>query len=72
MKLEGKTGLVATVAAKEVRRSTEVQKIMGVLHGALQGNEVEDDSRNESESSEEPNKSDELRTSGQWEILGSG
>jgi hypothetical protein len=72
VKLEGKTGLVATVAGKEVRRSIEVQKIMGVLHGALQGNDADEESRAETESSEEPNKSDETRASEQWEVLGSG
>ena len=72
VKLEGKTGLMATVAGKEVRRSTEIQKIVGVLHGALQGAEMEEDSREENESSEELNKSDERRTSEQWEVLGSG
>src|SRR5579859_6989328 len=72
VELEGKTGLVATVAGKEVRRSTEVQKILGVLHGALQGNNVEEESREDSEDSEEQNKSDERRTSGEWEVLGSG
>jgi spore cortex formation protein SpoVR/YcgB (stage V sporulation) len=73
VKLEGNPGLVATMAGKEVRRSTEVEKIVDTLHGALQESEVENDSREENESSEEPNnKSDERRISGQWEVLGSG
>lgn len=45
---------------------------MGVLHGALQGNDADEESRAETESSEEPNKSDERRASEQWEVLGSG
>jgi hypothetical protein len=72
VKLQGSTGVVATVAGKEVQRSTEVQKIVGVLHGALQVKEVDDNSREENESSEEPNKADERRSSEQWEVLGSG
>ena len=72
LKGEGSSGVLATVAGKEVRRSIEVQKILSVLEGALQANEVEDTSREENESSEEPNKADERRTSEQWEVLGSG
>lgn len=64
--------MLATVAGKEVRRSTEVQKILSVLQGGLQATEVDDTSREETESSEEPNKADERRGSEQWEVLGSG
>jgi hypothetical protein len=37
-KLEGTTGVVATVVGKQVRRSGEVERIVGVVHGALEGN----------------------------------
>lgn len=36
-KLEGKTGVVATVVGKQVNRSVEVKKIVNVVHAGLQG-----------------------------------
>jgi hypothetical protein len=36
-KLEGKTGVVATVVGKQANRSVEVKKIVNVVHGALNG-----------------------------------
>lgn len=37
-----KTGVTATVAGKEVRRSLEIEKILGVIHKALNGSEEGD------------------------------
>jgi len=37
-----KVGVTATVAGKEVRRSLEIEKIMGVIHKALNGSEEGD------------------------------
>ena len=34
-----KTGVTATVAGKEVRRSLEIEKILGVIHKVLNGSE---------------------------------
>jgi hypothetical protein len=34
-KLEGNTGVVATVAGKQVRKKMEVEKMLNVVHGAL-------------------------------------
>jgi hypothetical protein len=55
-KLGNETGIVATVAGKEVRRSLEIDKILNVVYNALQGNEGneeaqepdEDDSQDQS------------------------
>lgn len=41
--LDGTTGVVGTVVGRQVRRSREVERIVGVVHGALGGNgRVED------------------------------
>jgi hypothetical protein len=37
-----KMGVSATVAGKEVRRSLEVEKILGVIHKAVNASETED------------------------------
>lgn len=38
-RLDGKTGVVATIAGKEATRNPEVEKVLGVLYKALQGEE---------------------------------
>ena len=61
-KLDGKTGVVATVAAKEVNPSLGVYKILNVVHAALEGNEEVEGEEAQSESSSvravEQNKTD--------------
>lgn len=59
--LDGKTGVVATVAGKEVNRSMELGKIINVVHAALEGNEERDETQAEGSEarSEDVNKSDE-------------
>jgi hypothetical protein len=59
-KLDGKSGVVATVAGKEVNRSIELERIINVVHKALEGNGEGEDTRRESDarSPEEQNKSD--------------
>lgn len=72
-KLDGKTGVVATVTGKTVRRSIEVEKIVGVVHGALEGNQgrqehVQPDGVEEN--NEERSKN--VERGAHWEVLGSG
>lgn len=59
-KLDGKTGVVATVAGKEVNRSLELDKILTVVHAALEGNEEREETQSESSSvrQEEQSKMD--------------
>ena len=66
-RLEGKTGVAATIAGTEVRRSLEMEKILNIVHGALEGNE-ETEAHGEGNGLrglEEPNKIDDR------EMLGS-
>jgi hypothetical protein len=42
--LDGTTGVVGTVVGRQVRRSREVERIVGVVHGALEGNGSVEDS----------------------------
>jgi hypothetical protein len=37
-KLDGETGVMATVAGKDVRRSMEIETILNAVHEALEGN----------------------------------
>lgn len=49
-KLDGKTGVVATVAGKKINRSLELDKILNVVHAALDGNEEREETHSESSS----------------------
>jgi len=69
--LTGKTGVIATVTGKEVRRSLEVERIVDVIHGALEGNEITVNGQSEEnpEIGVDARKADERRE--QWDALGS-
>jgi hypothetical protein len=71
-KLEGKTGVVATVTGKSVRRSTEVQKIVDVVHGALEGNEEREQGQPDGVDGNDEERSKNTERSAHWEVLGSG
>lgn len=60
-KLDGNTGVVATVAGKEVNWSLELGKIINVVHVALEGNGEGEETQSENGEGrpEEPDKSDE-------------
>ena len=47
-KLDGKTGVVATVAGKKINRSLELDKILNVVHATLDGNEEREEIQSES------------------------
>jgi hypothetical protein len=58
-RLEGKTGVVGLVAGKEIRRSTDFEKMLNVVHGALEGNEERErmqEEESDDESSENQSK----------------
>jgi hypothetical protein len=68
----GTTGILVTLAGKEVRRSVEIEKIVEVIHGALEENEEiqgSGRSREEEETVEEERRKDMERRE-QWETLG--
>jgi len=69
-RLNGKTGVISMVAGKRVTRDLEIEKILDLVHGALEGNEEGEEAQEESNEAtgEEQNKTDERRE--QWEILG--
>ena len=60
-KLDGKTGVVGTVVGKEVNRSLEVEKMINVVHAALNENEEAEQSHsgNGNGGPDEHNKNDE-------------
>lgn len=72
-KLEGKTGVIATVSGKTVRRSIEVDKIVGVVHGALEGNEEREEQVQPDGIEENPERrSKDAERTAHWEVFGSG
>jgi hypothetical protein len=71
-KLEGKTGVVATVTGKSVRRSIEVLKIVNVVHGALEGNEEREQVQTDGVEASDEERSKNIERGAHWEVLGSG
>ena len=59
-KLGAENGVIATVSGKEVRRSLEIDKILNVVHGALEGKKENEqiEEQNHENSQGERRKSD--------------
>jgi hypothetical protein len=70
-KLNGTTGVVATVVGKQVRRSVEVERIVGAVHGALEGNGEQEQEIVREESAEDLGKRVDSQDH-QWDTLAGG
>jgi hypothetical protein len=71
-KLEGKTGVIATVTGREVRRSIDVERLVDVIHGALEGNGVAVDGQSEETRRNGEDRGKQADQIDQWDALGSG